>query len=69
MKLRKKFTAHEFTTMNAHSRNLVESRFPIAAYKVIADFTNTTAVSTDFSTNHVLKLVDLVNGDKYFKII
>ena len=56
--LREKFTSNEFKTLTAISSNSVESRFPVAATKVIADFSNSAASSADFSVGHILKTID-----------
>lgn len=62
--LRKKLAADYFITNNATSHKLVESRFPVACYKVRGDFN-----LVDFPAGTELTLTDQTNGDKQFIVI
>lgn len=62
--LRKKLSADYFITKTAISSNYVESRFPVACYKVRGDFN-----LVDYPAGTVLTLTDQTNGDKKFTVI
>ena len=64
MRLRKFGTSDYFITNTALSQKFVESRFPVACYKVTSEFDiNLVPIGS------VLTITDQTNGDKYYNVI
>ena len=64
MKIRKKNAANYFITNTAISQKFLESRFPVACYKVRGSFT-----LANYPANTTVTLSDQVNGTKTFIVI
>lgn len=66
--LRKKNSSFKFTTDYANGRQLVESRFAVAAYKVTCEFLSG-AGEADFIVGDIITKTDTVNGNKTYQIL
>lgn len=64
MKIRKKNASDYFITNTALSQKFIESRFPVACYRVQGSFT-----LANFPANTTVTLTDQINGNKTFIVI